>query len=116
DRYLVDLEDHVAASQANIFGEGVRLHVLHDHTFAGRRAQTIRQVTRQWSHRDSELAFGRLLRVSVFLVIAQPITEKLVAISDGDVGLTRLSVPQVRDLCFRTGSNVGALVHQPVAI
>src|SRR5436309_2233341 len=57
DRLLIDLEDHVAAPQANVFRERVRLHVLHNHAFAGGRAQTVRQVTRQWSHRDSELAF-----------------------------------------------------------
>ena len=38
DWLLVDFEDYVAAPQANIFGEGVWLHILNDHAFSGLRA------------------------------------------------------------------------------
>src|SRR3954463_13838475 len=77
DRLLVHLEDHVAASQANVFGEGVRFHVLDNHAFSSRRTQPISQVTREWLYGDAELALGRLLLVVGVFVAAKAIAEEL---------------------------------------
>src|SRR5690242_6181234 len=56
DGLLVDFEDHVAASQTYILGEGVRLHVLHDHALACRGSQAVRQVARKRPYGDAQLA------------------------------------------------------------
>src|SRR3954451_551174 len=75
DWLLVDFEDHVAAPQANIFGKGVRLHILHDHAFSGRRAQAVSQVARKRLHSYAELALGRLLLIVRVLIGTKAITE-----------------------------------------
>src|SRR2546429_9843225 len=56
DGLLVDLKDHVTATQAGIFGERVRLHVLHDDPFTRLRSEAICEVTRQRPHRYAQLA------------------------------------------------------------
>src|SRR3954470_22015342 len=51
-RLAIDLEDHVAAAQPNVFTEGAGLHVLHDHAFVGRDIQPRSDVGRYVADAD----------------------------------------------------------------
>src|SRR6185437_1303161 len=43
---LVDLKDHVAAAQTDVFGKGSRFHVADDYAFICRNSQAISHVWR----------------------------------------------------------------------
>src|SRR5581483_8153645 len=89
---LVDFEDYVAARQSHVVGERTRLHVLHDHTLACRNVEPVGHFLGQRTDSESKLAFLRLCRLPVFLILAQAAREQLGAIGDNDGRFLLLAV------------------------
>src|SRR5438876_8643552 len=116
-RLAVDFQDHVAALQAQVFvGEGAVLHVLHDHAFARRRAQSAGNIGCEIAHAQAQLRFRGRRGFRPAFVLAQQITVKLGAVGDSDRRLLRFAIAQERERSFTARLESRNFAHQLVAL
>src|SRR4051812_50202199 len=76
-RLAVDLEDDVAAAESDVLTEGVRLHVLHDHSLVGRDVETRGDIGCDVADGDTELGILRLGVVGLFVFFSNAVAEEL---------------------------------------
>src|SRR5271165_1441198 len=114
-RLLVDLENHVTASQSAILAEGIRFHLLHDDTFGVRELVAISHLRRDAPNCDAELALLRLGLLTAFFLIAQTAGKKLGAVSDDYIRRRVLAIANVAQLGVSSRLQRRNLSHQFVA-
>src|SRR5258708_30700428 len=115
NRLLVDLQDDVAATHANIFGERTALDILHNHAFTRRNVEPVRHLRSQLTHRDAELVLLGCALVVATLVIIQPGRKQFSAIGDRYRRVLLFSIAHEAEFYLRPGFARSYVRHQLIS-
>src|SRR5690348_9236793 len=101
-RLLVDLQDHVAAAEADVLREGPGLHVTDYNALIRWDSQAIGHVWRDGAYRNAHLSRCRLFFSTGLFLVRGGIAVELGTISDCHCRFGRFATTLVPNFYFRT--------------